>query len=72
MFQFIPLQPKVHTVVLSSLNSIPLFSLLDLDTRQNMHNQNKVVFRHYKAGASVLFSKIYFYDHEILACYYFY
>ena len=45
-----------------------LISLLDLDTLQNMNNQNEAVLKYYK-GVSVLVSKNYFYDREILACY---
>ena len=45
-----------------------LISLLDLDTMQNMHNQNEAVLEHYKEGVSVLVSKNHFYDGEILAC----
>ena len=45
-----------------------LISLLDLDTMQNMDNQNDAVLEHYKEGVSVLVSKNHFYDREILAC----
>lgn len=55
----------MHTLVLSGLNSI---SLLDLNARQDMHNQNDSVLVHYKEGVSVPVSKNHFYDKEISAC----
>ena len=30
-----------------------LISLIDLDTMQNMHNQNEALLEHYKEGVSV-------------------
>lgn len=41
------MQAKTHALVMSSLNSVS-FSLLDLDTNQNMHNQNEVALERYK------------------------
>ena len=37
-----------------------LFSLLNLNTRQNMHNSNEAVLRHYKEDVTLLVSKIFF------------
>ena len=41
-------------------------SLIDLDARQNMRNQNETVLVYYKEGVSVSMSKKRFYDKEIL------
>ena len=51
----------MYTPVLSDLNSM-LISLLDLDTRQNMHNQNETVLVHYKEGISASVPKNNFYN----------
>ena len=51
----------MYTPVLSDLNSM-LISLLDLDTRQNMHNQNETVLVHYKEVISASVPKNHFYN----------
>ena len=45
-----------------------LISLLDLNTRKNMQNQDETVLMHYKKGVSVPVSKNIFYDKKVTAC----
>ena len=59
-FQFILLLSKTPTLVLTVLDSLFLTSLLDLDTKQNMHNQNEAVLLYYEEALYEAFQKIIF------------
>ena len=59
-FQFILLVSKTPVLVLTVLDSLFLTSLLDLDTQQNVHNQNEAVLLYYEEPLYEAFKKIIF------------